>query len=100
MKKIIMVLGILIILLFPILFLPACSSPEKKSAATEPGTTQNVNNVDTVTIQLMKFNPATLTVTKGDAIVWVNKGLVAHTVKSYAGNKFYSDTVQPGKSDT
>ncbi|HEY5371998.1 MAG TPA: plastocyanin/azurin family copper-binding protein [Hanamia sp.] len=58
---------------------------------------ENIHKVDTVTINLMKFNPEVLDVTKGDTVIWINKGLVAHTVKSYQPDKFYSDTLQPGQ---
>lgn len=96
MKNLVAVLGIWILLLFPILFMFSCSSPNKKSSANQTETKENIHKVDTVTINLMKFNPEILDVNKGDTVVWINKGLVAHTVKSYQDNKFYSDTLQPG----
>lgn len=96
MKNLEAVLGIGIFLLFPILFLFSCSSPNKKSPANQIETKENIHSVDTVTINLMKFNPEVLNVNKGDTVVWINKGLVPHTVKSYEVNKFYSDTLQPG----
>ena len=34
----------------------------------------------TVVIENMQFNPATLTVRRGERIVWVNKDLFPHTV--------------------
>lgn len=46
----------------------------------------------------MKFNPEIISVDKGDTVIWINKGLVSHTVKSYQENKFYSDTLAPGKT--
>lgn len=91
------VLGIVIFLLFPILFLFSCSSPNKKSTANQTENKESIHKVDTVTINLMKFNPEILDVNKGDTVIWINKGLVAHTVKSYQDNKFYSDTLQPGQ---
>lgn len=97
MKKLVAVLGIRICLLFPILFLFSCSSPDKKSTANQTETEEHVHKVDTVTMNMMKFNPEVLDVSKGDTVVWINKGLVAHTVKSYQDNKFYSDTLQPGQ---
>ncbi|HET7118764.1 MAG TPA: plastocyanin/azurin family copper-binding protein [Hanamia sp.] len=97
MVKLTAVLGIRVCLLFPILFLFSCSSPNKKSTANQTETKENVHKLDTVTINLMKFNPEVLDVNKGDTVVWINKGLVAHTVKSYQDNKFYSDTLQPGQ---
>lgn len=35
---------------------------------------------DTVTIQNMEFTPKNLTINKGDTVVWLNKGIVAHNV--------------------
>ena len=93
MRNSIVVLGIKVCLLFPIFFLFSCSSPDKKSEAKE-----STNKVDTVTISMMKFNPEVLSVNKGDTVIWINKGLVAHTVKSYQDNKFYSDTLEPSQS--
>lgn len=89
--------GIRWLLLFPVLFLFSCSSPDKKSTTSET-VERNLPKVDTVTIQLMKFNPAVLQVNKGDTVIWINKGMVAHTIKSYQDNKFYSDTLQPDKT--
>ena len=97
MKNLKAVLGIRVCLLFPILFLFSCSSPNKKSQANQTETNENIHKVDTVTLNMMKFNPEVLDVSKGDTVIWINKGLVAHTVKSYQDNKFYSDTLQPGK---
>ena len=93
MKKLITSLGISSYLLFPMLYLGSCSSPNPKS-----GDLQVQNKVDTVTISMMKFNPEVLDVRKGDTVLWVNNGLVAHTIKSYQDGKFYSDTLEPGKT--
>ena len=93
MKNSVVVLGIRVCLLFPILFLFSCSSPNKKSEDKN-----NMHKVDTVTISMMKFNPEILNVNKGDTVIWINKGMVSHTVKSYQDNKFYSDTLAPGKT--
>ena len=97
MRNLVAVLGIRICLLFSILFLFSCSSPDKKSA-NQTETNESIHKVDTVTINLMKFNPEVLNTNKGDTVIWINKGLVAHTVKSYQDNKFYSDTLEPGKT--
>lgn len=52
----------------------------------------------TVTIEGMKFHPEELTVASGDVIVWVNKGLVAHTATSSEAGIFDSKLIAPGKS--
>lgn len=96
MKNKVRILGITILLLFPIFLLWSCSSPNKKSTAEKTG--EPIHTVDTVTLNMMKFNPAEIAVNKGDTILWINKGLVAHTVKSYQENKFYSDTLKPGQA--
>jgi plastocyanin len=85
-------------ILFPTLFLIGCASPGKKSKGSGTEAKQQTYKSDTVTISMMKFNPGLLKVNKGDTVTWINKGLVPHTVKSYQDNKFYSDTLAPGKT--
>lgn len=50
-----------------------------------------------VTIEQMRFNPPTLTVHRGDEVVWVNKDLVAHTVSTDAKG-FDSQSIAPDAS--
>ena len=56
-----------------------------------------VPKTHTVTIEGMRFQPQTLTVSSGDTIVWVNKDLVPHTATSKAGG-FDSQTIQADES--
>lgn len=91
-------LGISVVLLFFVLTVFSCSS--SPSGVGEAKTEMAINDsaahvLDTVTIQMMKFNPEQLNVHIGDTVMWLNKDLVAHTVESYQNNKFYSDTIQP-----
>ena len=51
----------------------------------------------TVTMENMRFQPESLTVARGDTVVWVNKDLVPHTATSKAG-KFDSKIIQAEKS--
>ena len=51
----------------------------------------------TVTIEGMRFQPESLTVARGDTVVWVNKDLVPHTATSEAGS-FDSQIIQADKS--
>jgi plastocyanin len=51
----------------------------------------------TVTMENMRFQPETLTVTRGDTVVWVNKDLVPHTTTSKAGG-FDSQSIEAEKS--
>jgi len=50
----------------------------------------------TVVIEGMQFSPQTLTVQRGDRILWQNKDLVPHAATS-AGS-FDSGTIEAGKS--
>ncbi|MGN6194281.1 MAG: plastocyanin/azurin family copper-binding protein [Ginsengibacter sp.] len=90
MKNSITESGIKWLLLFPILFLFSCHSSNEKVI-------ENNHHTDTVVIHQMQFNPAEITVNKGDTVIWINKDLVPHTVKSYVANEFYSDTIDVGK---
>jgi len=51
----------------------------------------------TVTIEAMRFSPATVTVRPGDTVVWVNKDLFAHTATSAAGG-FDSREIAAGQA--
>ena len=82
--------GIKWLLLFLVLFLFSCHSLNEKSRGNE-------HHTDTVTIRMMQFNPSEITVSKGDTVIWINKDMVPHTVKSVA-NKFYSDTINVGQT--
>ncbi len=50
----------------------------------------------TVKIAGMQFEPATVTVTRGDTIVWVNDDVVAHTATSSVAGRFDSHAIAPG----
>lgn len=52
----------------------------------------------TVTIEGMKFQPASVTVKRGDTVVWQNKDVVPHTAT--AAGKFDSKNVDGGQSWT
>ena len=50
----------------------------------------------TVVIEGMQFTPASLTVKRGDTVVWVNKDFVAHTAT--AAGRFDSGTIAANAS--
>lgn len=79
------------IFLIGIIFIWGCNSQNQKAVNQGPKT-------DTVIIKAMTFNPAELTVQKGDTVVWINQDLVAHDVTSDRDHAFYSDTIYVGKS--
>ena len=62
-------------------------------AAGDPAETRT----HTVTIEGMRFQPESITVARGDTIIWVNKDLVPHTATSEAGG-FDSKDIQADKS--
>ena len=51
----------------------------------------------TVTMENMRFQPESLTVARGDTVVWINKDVVPHTATSKAGG-FDSQAIQAEKS--
>lgn len=56
--------------------------------------------VHTVTITATSFQPASLTITPGDSVVWVNKDVIPHTATSVKPDAFDSGTLAPGTSWT
>jgi plastocyanin len=50
----------------------------------------------TVKIAGMQFGPATVTVARGDTVVWVNDDVVAHTATSSVAGRFDSRAIAPG----
>jgi plastocyanin len=70
------------------LFLTSCTS--------EPETTVPV--VHTIVISSMQFNPAELTLQKGDTVVFVNKDLVVHDITQDPEKSWTSSNLSPGQS--
>jgi plastocyanin len=76
--------GIISIYIFLCFFLNGCTTPEENaikvpesdSVAIAPE--KSGAKVDTVEIKDMKFQPAEITVKKGDTIVWINHDMVTH----------------------
>lgn len=52
----------------------------------------------TIKIAGMRFDPATVTVARGDTVVWVNEDLVPHTATSAVAGGFDSHAIAPGAS--
>ena len=66
------------------------------SCATE--TRKIVPQVHTVEMKQMKFQPAELTVQKGDTVVWINHDMVDHDVTEEPGKAWTSSLIRPGES--
>ena len=56
-------------------------------------TTPHQPKTDTVEIKNMEFVPATITVAKGDTIIWVNKDMMAHDVTEEASKTWTSGPI-------
>ena len=57
-----------------------------------------VHKVYNVEIKQMQFQPAELTLQKGDTVVWTNHDIVAHDVTEETGKLWTSGPLAPGKS--
>jgi plastocyanin len=71
-----------------VFLLVGCTSTTEK-------TTHKVYNVE---IKQMQFQPASLTVQKGDTVVWVNHDIVAHDVTEEKSKRWSSGPLAPGAS--
>jgi plastocyanin len=77
-----------ICLLCTIPFFTSCTSAPEKAE----------HKVHTVEIKQMKFQPAELTVQKGDTVVWINQDIVAHDVTEESNKAWTSSLMPVGKS--
>lgn len=76
------------LLFFAVFLLNGCdSTPEKY-----------IPQVYTITISEMKFQPAELTVHRGDTVVWVNQDMVVHDVTEEKNKLWSSGQLPSGKS--
>src|SRR5678816_2490460 len=57
-----------------------------------------INKVYNIEIKQMQFQPAFLTLQKGDTVVWVNHDIVAHDVTEEKSKLWTSGPLAPGKS--
>jgi plastocyanin len=75
-------------LLAVLLSLFACAAGVEARVAAKPATVQ-------ITIDTVKFTPASVTVKPGDTVIWTNKDILAHTVTAQSG-AFDSKVIMPG----
>ena len=73
--------------------IPICKS--KSSDATE---LKNTSTFYTVEIKQMKFEPAELTLRKGDTVLWINKDITDHDVTEETRKAWTSSKLTMGKS--
>ncbi len=77
-------------LLISLLFFASCSNR----------TDTPVHKVYTVEIKQMQFQPAELTVQKGDTIIWINRDIVQHDVTEEKSKAWTSSPLLTGQSWT
>ena len=71
-----------------IFLLNSCTSTPEKA----------VHKVYKVDIKQMQFQPAELTLQKGDTVVWINHDIVAHDVTEETSKVWTSGPLAPGES--
>ena len=54
--------------------------------------------VHTIVISSMQFNPAELTLQKGDSVVFINNDLVVHDITQEPDKAWTSSNLSPGQS--
>jgi len=75
-------------LIWFIFLLGSCiSTPEKA-----------IHKVYNVEINQMQFQPASITVQKGDTVIWTNHNMVAHDVTEEREKRWTSGPLAPGES--
>lgn len=67
------------------------STPSEPSSSTE--TTPKTYNIE---IKSFAFSPSSLTIKKGDMVIWTNEDSVAHTVTSDSGSELSSPLISRG----
>ena len=76
---------------------PAINSTEKVNIEVTDGTRSKATAI--VTIENMKFNPATITLNKGEKVTFINKDIVAHNATE-TKNSWASPMLANGQSWT
>jgi plastocyanin len=69
-------------------FLSSCTSEPEKRAP----------EIHTIVISSMQFNPAELTLQKGDTVMFINKDLVVHDITQEPDKAWTSSNLSPGHS--
>lgn len=97
--------GVIFIYILLCLFFNSCTSPEDNAVKVpEADSAINITSektgpgVYTVEIKDMKFQPAELTVKKGDTIIWVNHDMVTHCVTEEKTKAWTSSNIAAGNS--
>lgn len=73
------------------------NNPSTSTGGNTPSTTTNPKTV-TVAIQNFAFSPSTITINKGDTVVWTNMDSAVHTVTSDSGSELASSSLGNGQT--
>ena len=67
-------------------------------AGCQSGSVNRIPETHQIIISSMQFNPAELTIQKGDTVVFVNQDLVVHDITENPGTTWSSSKLSPGQS--
>ena len=93
MKRWLWIAGVVVLSLVLVIGI-ACGGDDEEKPQTTPAPQLGQ---DTVQIKGFAFNPETITIDRGDSVVWTNQDSVAHTV---TGSEFESGSLSGGRSYT
>jgi plastocyanin len=77
---------------------PATTTPTSSGGNSNGNTMVTTPVTDHVKIQNFAFSPSTITVHKGDIIIWTNMDSTTHTVTSDSGSELASGNIPSGQS--
>lgn len=99
-KNILIVMGVLILVIggvafyFQHIFQNNASSVTEINQIAQPVSNQNTGAIS-ISIQNFKFNPDSLTINKGDTVIWTNQDAMPHKI---SGSGFVSNNLSNGQS--
>ena len=74
------------------------SSGGEGDSGSGSGTVSNTPKTYNVEIKEFAFNPSTITINKGDTVVWINKDSIRHSVVSDSGSELDSSLLSQEQS--
>jgi plastocyanin len=93
--------------IFFLLFLYGCATPEERAIKVPEPDSTAANAIPThpagsglhiIEIKDMKFQPESLSVKKGDTVMWTNHDIVTHDVTEEKSKAWTSGPLAPGQS--
>ncbi len=78
---------------------PATNNNQNNSPATNPPSSVSaVAQTYNIEISNFVFSPSSLTIKKGDTVIWTNKDLMSHTITSDSGSEL--ESARFGRAET